>query len=806
MKTQGIDRETTMGGPWERHQIWKFDTTTMKRTAALMAVAATIALAFGAVAAASGGAATFYSFGSAGNGELGYDPSTIFPGPTNPVPTLVTVSNSGGPLSAAAGPFHSAVVTADGQLYTFGENNFGQLGRPTVTGNDYVPTQVVLPGATGGVIEVATGYQSTFALTDTGQIFAFGLNSYGQLGTTTNATTLNPNQTPALVAMPAMMTGTVVRIAAGDYSVFAATSTGELYAWGINDTYQLGHDNTFDSYTPDIPAQAYNPTPTLIVLPGFSGTVAEIAAGIEHTLVLSSMGQLFGFGDNTSGELANLTVVNGFCCVQTLPAQMTIAGLTGSVTHIGAGEVHSLVASSDGQLFAFGWNRYGELGNQTNMTTNNPNPVPALVTLPGLTGTITQLAGGYEDSLVVTSTGQLLTFGWNLSGQLGRTPTTDNCLFTYYCDPTPTLVSFPAGTQIASVAPGASAQHTLAVPAIAATAPGAPTGVTAAAGNASVTVSWTPPASDGGSAISGYTVTSVPGGLTGVGGANSTSAVVSSLINGTSYTFTVTATNGVGTGPASAPSNSVTPATVPNPPTGVSAVAGNTSATVSWTPPASNGGSAITGYTATSSPDGLTGNAAANATSVVVSGLTNGTAYTFTVAAVNTIGPSLPSAPSNSVTPSGPTTTTAIPASTTVVTGSLAGGSAANLAAADASYFRVSSTTKGTRATAWYGTFNNVATSLSSLTVTYAGLNSAGCTQTIAIYKWSTKKWVTLDSRSVGSSEQLIAGLVPSGALSSYVNATGQVRVQVSCSSGKTAFVASGDLMEIIFIPGNPVK
>ena len=93
---------------------------------------------------------------------------------------------------------------------------------------------------------------------------------------------------------------------------------------------------------------------------------------------------------------------------------------------------------------------------------------------------------------------------------------------------------------------------------VTATVPGAPTIGTATAGNAQATVTFTPPASNGGSAITGYTVTSNPGSIVGTGTASP--ITVTGLVNGTAYTFTVTATNAIGTGPASAASNSVTPA------------------------------------------------------------------------------------------------------------------------------------------------------------------------------------------------------------------------------------------------------
>jgi hypothetical protein len=260
--------------------------------------------------------------------------------------------------------------------------------------------------------------------------------------------------------------------------------------------------------------------------------------------------------------------------------------------------------------------------------------------------------------------------------------------------------------------------------------PGAPTIETVAAGDTIATVSFTPPASDGGTSITGYTVTSSPGGFTGTGAASP--ITVTGLTNGTTYTFTVTATNSVGTGLPSAASNSVTPlssqtitfsnpgtqnfgtsptltatassglpvtftsstpgvctvtsggvltflksgtATInadqagdgsympaptvtqsftvnavwPGAPTTVTAAAGDTQATVSFSPPTSDGGASITSYMVMSNPEGLIGIGAASP--ITVTGLTNGTTYTFTVTATNSVGTGLPSAASNSVTP-----------------------------------------------------------------------------------------------------------------------------------------------------------
>ena len=207
------------------------------------------------------------------------------------------------------------------------------------------------------------------------------------------------------------------------------------------------------------------------------------------------------------------------------------------------------------------------------------------------------------------------------------------------------------------------------------TVPGAPTVVSAVAGNAQATVSWTAPAFDGGSPITGYEITAFDGVLPlppVAFDSTATTQTMTGLTNGTSYVFTVRAINAVGSSVPSLASNAVVPATVPGAPTIGTAVAGNLEATVSWTAPASNGGSSITGYEVTpyigataqtpivfSSPE----------TTQSVTGLTIDTTYTFRVAAINGVGSGAQSDASNPVVPFGAATDTSVAHFTAGTTG-----------------------------------------------------------------------------------------------------------------------------------------
>jgi pseudomonalisin len=180
-------------------------------------------------------------------------------------------------------------------------------------------------------------------------------------------------------------------------------------------------------------------------------------------------------------------------------------------------------------------------------------------------------------------------------------------------------------------------------------APTAPARPAATAGNGQASVTWTAPTT-GGTAITSYTVTSSPTAKTCTWTTGSLGCTVAGLKNGASYTFTVTATNGVGTSPASTPSAAVTPAGPPAKPAAPKAAAAkNASVTVTWTAPATDG-SRITRYVVTSDTGAHSCTWSKGSLSCTVTGLEAHTRYTFTVVAENDAGTSPASTPSNAVT------------------------------------------------------------------------------------------------------------------------------------------------------------
>jgi alpha-tubulin suppressor-like RCC1 family protein len=350
-----------------------------------------------------------------------------------PTPAAVTLPGAtGSPVQVAAGTDHSIVLTSGGQIYTFGTGGLG-------SGNRYsefrTPVAITLPGATGPPVQAAAGVSFSLVLTASGQLYTFGNDATGELGDGKSSYEENP--TPEAIALPGA-TGSPVQVAAGREFSLVLTSSGQLYAFGGDSNGELGDgSDNFEGVS----------TPEVIALPGATGSPVQVAAGEYHSLVLTSSGQLYTFGDDHSGQLGN-----GDTTSRSTPEAITLPGATGPIVQIAAGWEFSLALTSTGQLYAFGSDEYGQLGN--GKSDAEPHPTPEAIALPGERGSIKEIAAGRNHSLVVTRRGQLFAFGSDQYGQLGNGKTEETPTST------PTLVSL---SHVKSVARGSSANHVLAI-------------------------------------------------------------------------------------------------------------------------------------------------------------------------------------------------------------------------------------------------------------------------------------------------------------------------------------------------------
>ena len=333
----------------------------------------------------------------------------------------------------------SSFARADGgpgSVLAWGYNGYGELGNGTITSSN-VPVAVsagaIPPGTT--ITQIAAGRDHSLALSSSGQLYAWGDNEDGELGNGTETASSVP------VAVSAPPGTTFVQIAAEDDGSLALSSTGQVYAWGYNGQGELGDGSTTNSDTPVAVSAG--------AIPGGT-TITQIAGGGSHSLALSSTGQLYTWGLNEYGQLGDSTITNSSVPVA-VSAGAIPAGAT--ITQIAAGALHSLALSSTGQLYTWGLNVYGQLGDGT--TTNSDVPVAVSAGAIPAGATITQIAGGEYHSLALSSTGQLYAWGKNANGELGDGTNSNSSV--------PVATSLPAGTTIDALARGSFAEHALAI-------------------------------------------------------------------------------------------------------------------------------------------------------------------------------------------------------------------------------------------------------------------------------------------------------------------------------------------------------
>ncbi len=321
------------------------------------------------------------AWGYATDGQRGDGTS----GAASDTPGTVTLPAGVLASKVAAGGNHALLLTATGEVYSWGRNTSGQLGL-----NDQAsratPTRVTLPRA---AIAIAAGRDFSIALLDDGSVCAWGLNTVGQLGDGTRFSSLVPVDVSGISGVTA--------IAAGNEHVIVLRSDGTVWGWGGNAAGQLGNGGFAATRFP---------------VQGAASDVVRVRAGGDVSLAITSRRTGLAWGENSDGQL-------GLGAATTNDVPVPTGVISGVVDGSSADRI-LLFVGADGVLQASGSNEAGSLGNGTTTARTAFAPVN------GVANAIAASVGGRSFGLALRSDGRLLSWGDNTGDQLGNTtlPTT----------------------------------------------------------------------------------------------------------------------------------------------------------------------------------------------------------------------------------------------------------------------------------------------------------------------------------------------------------------------------------------------
>lgn len=234
-------------------------------------------------------------------------------------------------VKIAAGFGHTLALNAAGEVYAWGRNNAGQVGNGKAAAV-YAPYKLAL----NDIVDIAAGGKFSLALDKNGALWGWGDNANHELSPGDE----NTFRTPVKIDIGDI---DVKMLDAGGSYVSVVDGNGVLYMWGVNDAYQLG----FDSKKKDVPA----PTPVDLPLP-----VVFLASYSSQTYVILSDGSLWGWGNNTYGQL-------GLGFRSASGDGVTVSKIYDSdVVFVGGGSLFMIAMLSDGRLLAAGINKFSQLG------------------------------------------------------------------------------------------------------------------------------------------------------------------------------------------------------------------------------------------------------------------------------------------------------------------------------------------------------------------------------------------------------------------------------------------------------------